>query len=99
MTKIVWTNDVPEPYEGCDVLFICRNHTFSSVQADFAKYATTTRYYIIVDGMALWGARGSDGKKPGVREAVTVFLDNNDEWEEIERFDAKSGLSVLRRIL
>jgi hypothetical protein len=54
--------------------------------------------WIALHDTVTFGAKGEDGKEPGLRQAVADFLSGHSEWSEFRHYENNNGLTVLERV-
>lgn len=82
--------------EETDLLFLDTWHVYQQVKAELELHANKVRKYIIFHDTTTFAINGMDGQL-GIWPAVQEFLDANDEWFLLEKFENNNGLTILKR--
>lgn len=82
--------------EPTDLLFIDTLHTFDQLHEELTRFEEMVRRWIIMHDTSMFGACGEDGGR-GLNAAITEFLSQHPEWNEVYRTDANNGLTILER--
>lgn len=81
-------NSLAIDIEEADLLFIDTVHKKKHTQEELRLHADKIKKFIVFHDTTAW---------PGVFEAATEFLMNNNNWHIIEHCNRESGLLVLQR--
>lgn len=81
-------NSLEIDIEPCDLLFIDTVHKRPHCLAELERHADLVSQYILLH---------DSSARPGVFEAVIIFLHKNREWHIVEHCNQGSGLLVLER--
>jgi hypothetical protein len=81
-------NSLDIEIEEADLLFIDTVHKKKHTQEELRLHSAKIKKFIIFHDTTAW---------PGVFEAATEFLINNNNWHIVEHCNRESGLLVLRK--
>jgi SAM-dependent methyltransferase len=84
--------------DSCDMLFIDTLHTYDQLITELDMYHDRVDKWIALHDTVTFGAKGEDGKEPGLRQAVADFLSGHSEWSELRHYENNNGLTVLERV-
>jgi hypothetical protein len=82
----------------CDLLFIDSLHTYKQLSEELKLHGDLVKKYIIFHDTETFGAIGEDGSRPGLKQAITDFLDIKKDWSIDFHATYNNGLTVLKRI-
>lgn len=82
--------------EETDLLFLDTWHVYQQVKAELQKHASKVRKYIIFHDTTTFAYEGMDGQA-GIWPAVMEFMDSNDDWFLLEKYENNNGLTILKR--
>ena len=99
--KMAWTSHVGdtlevEIIEPTDMLFVDSEHNGRRVYAELAKHGHMVNRYLVFHDVALYGAKGDDGKA-GLISGIKKYVDENPEWFAMYLTPDQNGLLVLAR--
>jgi len=95
--------------EETDLLFIDTYHVYEHLKKELEMHSGKSRKYIIMHDTTTFAYRGEvqeyqstvvpeDREYPkGLWPAVTEFLESNQEWQLLEKFENNNGLTILSR--
>jgi len=92
--------------EPTDLLFIDTLHRYGQLKAELQKHAKNVKKYLIFHDTTTFGATDEghyyqaphlDSSKVGLWPAIEEFLENNKEWEILERKTNNNGLTILHK--
>ena len=86
--------------EPTDLLFIDTTHNYDQLQLELKLHASKVKKYICFHDTTTFAHRNEtftlvEGK--GLWDAVTEFLEENDEWEIEAKFTNNNGFTVIKR--
>lgn len=83
--------------EETDLLFIDTMHTYKQMKIELRQHNRVNKYIVLHD-TETFGAKGEDGKEPGIMAAVDEFLEANEKsWKRKFHLPNNNGLTVLER--
>jgi hypothetical protein len=95
--------------EETDLLFIDTYHVYEHLKKELEMHANKARKYIILHDTTTFAFRGevqeykstvvpeNRNYPKGLWPAVTEFLEVNQEWQILEKFENNNGLTILSR--
>ena len=86
------THDIP----SCDLLMVDTNHTYEQLTAELRRHGPKARRWIVLHDTESFRDVGTDGKPPGMWQAVLDFIAEG-EWEIINHRAHQNGLTTLGR--
>lgn len=87
----------------CDLLFIDTLHEYDQLRQELTIHAPRCRKFIVVHDTESFGFSDSPLTVeygvggPGLRAAISEFLESNGEWSLAEHFTNQHGLTILAR--
>jgi len=81
--------------EETDFLFLDTWHVYQQVKTELELHAGKVKKYIAFHDTTTFAINGMDGQ-PGIWAAIQEFLDANDEWYLLEKFENNNGLTILK---
>jgi hypothetical protein len=95
--------------EETDLLFIDTYHVYDHLKKELEMHSSKARKFIIMHDTTTFAFRGevqvynstvapeNRTQPKGLWPAVTEFLETNQEWQILEKFDNNNGLTILSR--
>ena len=80
-----------------DMLFVDTFHTASQLRQELNRHADKVKKWIILHDTETFGEKGEAGFELGLNYAIYDFLNDHDEWFELNRYTNNNGLTVLKR--
>ena len=84
--------------EATDLLWIDTLHTYTHLKKELTLHGNQARKWIIMHDTKLYGERGPEGTRPGLRQALEEFVEENPHWKIKEIITTGPGLTILERI-
>lgn len=82
--------------EPTDMLFIDTKHTAEQLMGELVFHCHSVDKFIAMHDMTIFGEHGEDGG-PGLRAALTWFLQQYTDWKICYQTDANNGLVIIER--
>jgi len=81
-----------------DLLHLDTKHNYDRVLSELKNHHSKVKKYILIHDYYTFGDKGDDGRFPGIKKAVSDFIDwSGNGWKIIEENSASNGLVVLEK--
>ena len=86
--------------EETDLLFIDTYHEYNQLKNELRLHSKKVKKYLIFHDTTTYGEFGETFKEPntkGILPAINEFLNDNEDWTLIEKFENNNGLIILEK--
>jgi hypothetical protein len=83
--------------DSTDLLFIDTLHNYHQLTQELSRHHDRVSKYIVLHDTETFGSRDEIGQGPGLRLAITEFIDKNPQWRIQSQVTHNNGLTVLQR--
>jgi hypothetical protein len=84
--------------EETDLLFIDTKHTYTQLSQELKLHAGKVKKYLLFHDTVSFGEKGEHDQDKGLIPAIEEFLQDNTDWNLIEKFENNNGFTVLEKI-
>jgi len=84
--------------EKVDLLHLDTFHNYERVYGELNKHHLKVKKFILIHDTETFKFIGSDGTKPGLKNAIDDFIFKNKEWQIEAHYKESNGLTVLSRV-
>lgn len=80
-----------------DLLLVDSHHTYDQVKSELAIHGNNVSKYICFHDTQLYGINGQDPGSNGILQAITEWMNMNQDWKIKDHYLNNNGLLILER--